>query len=341
MNISVEPLVSVIFPAHNGELYVRDAIQSILDQTYTNFEFIILISGRTNQESKDIINSFSDKRIKKIFCNPEYNLPITLNYGIAESKGKYIARMDADDISLPGRLKREVEFMESHPEVTIAGSWAKTFGAKENIINHPVNYEEIKVNLLFQTTLVHPTVIMRKEMMEKNNLYYNPECYTSEDFELWSRAVEKVVVVNIPEILLLYRTHDLQATHQNKDKQIAIRAEVLTRQLLDIGIVPVQREIQIHYMITKFQSEYTENFLNEIQVWLEKIISYNSRAKKYDISYLNKVTAEKWFVCCYVSASKVGFRSWRKFWQSKMSKSFQISPRNIVRLFKFFARSLV
>jgi len=122
------PFVSVILPIYNSEEYLKDSIGSILNQTYKNIELLLLISARTNRESLDVINSFTDARIRRIYRTPEENLPIALNRGIRESKGKYIARMDADDISMSNRLEEQVNFMERHQDVGVVGSWVKTIG---------------------------------------------------------------------------------------------------------------------------------------------------------------------------------------------------------------------
>src|SRR5437870_2747896 len=135
MDNSNSPLVSVILPVHNGEQYVREAVQSILDQTYKNFELLVLISAQSNEESIKILNSFRDERIKLIYRKPEENLPLALNRGIKESTGKYIARMDADDISLPNRLKGQVRFMEKNEDIGIVGSRVESFGMGKNFVS--------------------------------------------------------------------------------------------------------------------------------------------------------------------------------------------------------------
>lgn len=334
------PLVSVLLPVHNNEQYIKDAIQSILDQTYQNFELLILISATTNEESLKIINSFQDQRIKKIHRTPDENLPKALNRGIEESKGEYIARMDADDISLPHRFERQIRFMQENPGITIVGSWVKTFGVKDNYIKHPTKPEEIKANLLFQTSMVHPTVVMRKVVMEKNNLKYNPEYWCSEDIDLWARSVEKVKLANIPEILLLYRTHPLQATNTSREKIAEINTEIRLRQLAHGGITPSPRELHIHMLIAGFKSEESDTFFNEVGKWLLKIATSNKHASVYDQKILEEVLGERWFIVCYMNASKSGLRSWNKFWKYKPSKWFKKNLRNIGRLVKFFFRSL-
>lgn len=341
MNIDQSPLVSVILPIHNNELYIGDAIQSILDQTYQNFELLVLISNTTNKESLDIISSFSDSRIRNIYRTSDENLPKALNRGIRESKGKYIARMDADDVSLPNRFERQVAFMENNPDITILGSWAKTFGAKDSVIKHPTRPEEIKVNLLFQTSIVHPTVMMRKQSMEENDLKYNPEYWCSEDIDLWARSVEKVKLENIPEILLRYRTHPLQATLVSKEKISEIRNEVRIRQLSHLGIIPNSRELYIYNMMIEFKNKEGQGFLDEAGEWLKKIAEANLKTKIYNQKTLEETLGEKWFITCYISASGIGLTSWNKFWKHQASRWFKKNVRNIGRLTKFLSKSLV
>lgn len=340
MNTENLPLVSVLLPVHNNEQYVGSAIQSILDQTYSNFELLILVSATTNVESLKVVNSFSDPRIRIINRTIDENLPKALNRGILEAKGEYIARMDADDISLPNRFEKEISFLKDNPDITVVGSWVKTFGSKNMIIRHPAMPEEIKANLLFQTSIVHPTVMMRKEVMKINDLQYNPEYWCSEDIDLWARSVEKVKLANVPEILLHYRTHQSQATRVNGEEIAEIRNKVRLRQLSNLGIIPTARELYVYNMIVEFKNEEHEVFFDEVVQWLKKIAESNRSKNIYNQKILENIIGEKWFIVCYMNASNGGLKNWKRFWKHEPSKWLQMNLRNGVRLFRFFIKSV-
>ncbi len=337
----IMPLISVVLPVHNCEKYIKDAIQSILDQTYTNFELIILSSITSNEESLDIINSFADRRIRHIRGIPQ-NLPIALNRGIEESKGVYIARMDADDISLPHRFERQVAYMQVHREIGICGTWAKTFGTLEgHIIRHPIDSEIIRSNLLFQTSIVHPTVIMRRSVIREHCLRYDETLVRSEDGDMWYRSSQVTSIANIPEVLLMYRLHENQASSQDRDIQNKFRRILRNKQFKEIGIDMTDSEFFIHQTIASFGSENTPDFLLKSANWLEKIAEGNNIHKIYKPVILQKVLGEKWFIVCYMSARTQGLMAWNIFWKQNLSKWFQKSSRNIFKLLKFLARSLV
>lgn len=164
------PKVTVLMPVYNGEEYLREAIESILFQSFGNFEFLIIDDGSTD-DSINIIASYTDPRIRVITNGENIGIARALNKGIELARGKYIARMDSDDISLPKRFEKQVDFLDKNPEIGIVGSWIKTFGGRKTIIlAHPCNPEMVRIFFLFDSPLAHPTVMMRREFLKKNNL---------------------------------------------------------------------------------------------------------------------------------------------------------------------------
>jgi glycosyltransferase involved in cell wall biosynthesis len=161
------PLVSVILPVYNAETYIAEAIESILTQSYKNLELILINDGSTDR-SLDIMQSYADIRIQ-IISRENRGLVASLNEGIMKAKGKYIARMDADDISLPKRFEEQVAFLEMHPEVGLCGTAVMMFGnkIKGKIWRLPQSDNRIKSELLFSSALAHPTLMMRGELIEK------------------------------------------------------------------------------------------------------------------------------------------------------------------------------
>ena len=337
---SSNPLVSVILPVYNGELYLGDSIQSILDQTYVNFELLILSSPNTNQASLDVIDKFNDPRIRHIRRSPEQNnLPKALNMGIDKSRGIYVARMDADDMSLPQRLQKEVEFMEKDKDVSIAGSWAKAFGLKSNYIKHPTDPEEIRVNLLFQSSLVHPTVIFRKEMLDQYHLRYDPELNYCEDIDFWIRASKYLKIANIPEVLLLYRTHNDQASRRKLEEQDRIRKELRKTLLSRLQIIPTEEELELYKKLCIYEGAGSNETLDKISQWLEKLDAANDRTHQYDAKILKKVLGGRWFIICYASRDTLKKQAWEIFWSRRPSTWFKKDLRNIFRLLKFYIKS--
>lgn len=206
------PKISVLMPVYNTKAaYLKESIESILNQTFSDFEFIIINDGSENN-AEEVILSYTDKRIRYIKNKENIGLIKTLNKGLRESKGEYIARMDSDDIALPERFIKQVEFMNENLNVGVSGTWLKTFGdeLKTRIEKYPSSCEEIKVKMLFSCPIAHPTAFIRKSLFVKYNLFYSEDYVHAEDYELWSRANKYFDFANIPESLVQYRCHKNQ-----------------------------------------------------------------------------------------------------------------------------------
>ncbi len=214
----IMPLVSVVMPVFNAALFLREAIDSILHQTYTNFEFIIINDGSTD-DSQEIIDSFNDPRITRIRNATNLGLIQSLNLGLKIAKGVYICRMDADDISLPERLEKQIRYLESNPQIEILGTAFKLIPT-DKIQLHPSSSSKCNVKLLFETCLAHPSVVIRKSLIDRLYLQYNINYKLSEDYFLWAEAAVKgAIISNVEELLLLYRIHENQTSSAFFKKQ--------------------------------------------------------------------------------------------------------------------------
>ncbi len=206
------PKISVIMPVYNGGKYLKEAIQSVLDQTYNDFEFIILDDGSTDGSTR-IVESFSDDRIKLVKLG-HGGIVSTLNEGLKISSGEYVIRSDADDVSLPERFEKLLNYMEANKQVGVCGSWATSINNKDEIIGEmkypPIQNNEIKKYSLLHNPFIHPSVIFRKEVVLGVGGYRNFK--HNEDYELWTRVLRKKNGHNIPEPLIKYRIHLDQIT---------------------------------------------------------------------------------------------------------------------------------
>ena len=216
----MQPQISVLFPVYNGERFLEEAIDSILNQTYENCELLILLEYGSNKESRKIIQDKTDKRLR-IIENKKRKLGLaqSLNLGMKEAKGKYIARMDADDISLPKRFEKQVKFLEAHPHIVMCGTAMKGLYDdghidKRGYFTEPDN---IKFECMLGNPFGHPSVMWRKKEFLEAGLFYRDTPY-SEDFELWKRVVELYPCANLKEYLLLYRIHEESASVIYNDK---------------------------------------------------------------------------------------------------------------------------
>lgn len=199
------PKVSVIMPVFNGKRYLREAIDSILAQTFTDYEFIIIDDGSTDG-TRDIINSYSDQRIVNLHHHTNLGITRSLNDGLKVARGELIARQDADDISLPERLALQVNFLNSNKKVGLVGTrWLRTINENESRAAscHTMNFD-IKFLLLFSNQFVHTSVVFRKRLIDQFG-GYSEQHNGSEDYELWTRLSCHTLFANLENVLVTYR----------------------------------------------------------------------------------------------------------------------------------------
>lgn len=241
--MSNQPVITVLMPVYNCELFIEEAVESILNQTFTDFEFIIIDDCSTDG-TVAIINKFADARIQLIQKEKNTGYTNSLNYGLTIAKGKYIARMDGDDISMPERFAKQVDFLEANNDIVLCGAVFKIIGTGE-IINVPENHDDIKFGMLLRCRIGHPTVMIRKKVLIDNNINYDHEMEPAEDYDLWVRLLEIGKLHNLQECLLAYRIHENQVSTLKIEKQKAAVKKIKSKQLklLDESITSEQQDI--------------------------------------------------------------------------------------------------
>lgn len=278
-------LISIVMSTLNTpEDYLRASVESILNQTYTNFELIIVNDGSTANDV-EIINSYNDDRIV-ILDNPENcGLAYSLNRGLDAAKGEYIMRMDSDDIALPDRILEQYEYMESHPDVDIAGALAWRFGAKEGLLKTPYTDTDLNMQLFFKDNIVHPSVIMRKSFLDKHNLRYDPQFRRSQDYELWSRAREVGKLVIMPKLVLRYRCHAGQASVAGVNEQKNYVYRIQKAMYEKKGFEMTREQYELQYAL--INSKPVEN-IDQLIGWAKYLKSTNKKVGAYKAGAFNK-----------------------------------------------------
>ena len=232
------PLISVIFPIYNGSMYLREAIESIRAQTFTDYEIIIIDDGSTD-DSFQIIRSITDKRIRA-YRQRNRGLAATLNHGISLARGRYLARMDQDDLALPTRLEKQVAFLEGHARCALLGTAAEIWigdQKTDRMHDHPIDNLSLKFELMFDNYFVHSSVMFRKTAVEDIGGYTTDTArQPPEDYELWSRLARKHEVANLSERLLVYREvaasmSRVTAANPFLDKLVLISSENIAYEL--------------------------------------------------------------------------------------------------------------
>lgn len=225
--------VSVILATKDTPLeFLRSSINSILQQTHKNLELIIVSDG--GNDGQIIRENFKDQRIKIIENSENKGLAYSLNVALKQAKGKYIFRMDSDDISAKRRLMKQIIYMENHPNVVVCGMYAKIFGKEDSeILNIANSYDELKCGLLYNASLVHPTVCLRNEIIRENKIEYDEHFRYSQDYDMWIRMSQYGDIAIVQSLGLKYRIHEQQISTAKKEQQVAYCKEIIQHNSLD------------------------------------------------------------------------------------------------------------
>lgn len=289
--MSEKGLVSVVIPCYNAEKYIEESVYSIINQTYNNLEIICVDDCSTDNTLKILKQlALKDRRVI-VLQNPE-NLKIskTLNRGIEYSTGEYIARMDADDIALPVRIEKQIEFLEANPEVGLCGTCCEKIdatGKHVGYMRYPLKHEELKSALLFTSVFIHPTVVFRKKIF--NELGGYRDLMPVEDFEYWIRIIQHFQVANLMDVLLKYRWHGDNVTVT----QNALRIDQLSKVLIlhqDFFINQNSyQKYNLRFMLANWGQKSDIDTITLIKTATNEILRCNKLKHIFNQSVLRKV----------------------------------------------------
>lgn len=333
------PYLSVIMAVYNGAAHLAQAVASVLNQTYADFEFIIVDDGSTDATPK-ILADFAarDARIRIVNNEPNIGLTTSLNHAWDLAQGHVIARMDADDICLPDRFSRQIAFLDHHPAAALCGTWVQTInehGETGTIWQYPTAPTEIQFALLFGNVIAHPSVMLRKAQFEKATLRYNPAFQRAQDYELWLRAADVLALANLPQALLQYRVSSSQISQQHRAAQAAASAQSYTRRLQQLGLAPTPDELALHHRLFTGAVPCDDALLRQLGAWLAKIEQANRQSQVYAVAEFELFLAKKWLHLCRKCA-RMGMNAWHIFCSSPLHHHVSNTQQ-----FKFFARCML
>ena len=289
-----EVSISVIMAQYNTDIpMLKEAVESILNQTFRDFEFIIVDDGSTD-DSGSYLRSITDERVKIIWSPQNNGITKSLNIGLRASKGKYIARMDADDISLPTRFEKEFAFMEAHPDVIACGARigildnASKKVSETRITGKQGDMEYYRVRMLFiNPGPVHPTAFFRHEKMIENGITYDEMLRYAQDYGMWETLSHYGRIVTLDDVLLYHRMHEKQITTARRAVQMQCD-KMTQRKILTALLGQVtDEELDLHY------SHSTGYFMDviitpEVSAWYDRLIRANRSKHIYNQRKLKK-----------------------------------------------------
>jgi len=241
--MEITPFVSIVMPAYNTGKYISSAIESMLNQTYRDFELIIINDGSTD-DTENEIKKFNDPRIIYLKNEINLNLANSVNKGLRAAKGTYIARMDSDDISVPDRLFKQLQFLEQNPDIHICGSQLEVFGTFTGTMNYPLAHEDLMLRLLITSCFGNNVVVFKRDLIEKHNLYYDNRFTCADDYHCWTRWLLVTKGANLDEYLIKYRTHS-KSLSSNKRKQHEEMKQIRKEYMANIFSLKTENEIKL------------------------------------------------------------------------------------------------
>jgi len=331
-----KPLLTVVMPAYNGEKYISEAIDSVLDQTFENFELLIINDGSVDNTIK-IISSYKDNRIRLIDLEENKGIAYCRNLGLREADGEFLTWTDCDDLNLPTRFEKQVEFLQNNPDFGGCGTWLSRFKADKTyyITKAFENPEKIKAALLFKpASIPNATAMLRLSEIRKNNLWYDEELQISEDYDFIFRCSRHLKFSNIQEVLYMYRDSEtsIMKKFEGQDiKTFNISKQVFRKVLATLDINPTEKELRIHYEIcsTKIFSEFSE--FENCYHWLEYLKLANDSNEIHEIKVFNQIVSEQFFFLSK-KASAFGLKTLFFFINKSIKNNWIIMPKNYFKL---------
>lgn len=267
------PRASVLMPVFNDGPYVKAAIDSILSQTFENFELIIVNDGSTDN-TQDVLQSYKDPRLKLVFHEKNLGRPHARNTALSEARGEYLFWMDADDISLPRRLEKQAAFMDRHPDIAVCGGAIQCFHGSDDHIVFPLKSEAISTALFFAPAIANPASCIRRSAIENFSLRYDVSLPRAQDYEFWCRMLldHKLKAANLRDTLLLYRSRVITC----RDSHMAAQ-----RRILDMLKIEATEDHLVQYVEFSLatQREDISYPLESYKSFLQKVLSANERQK--------------------------------------------------------------
>jgi glycosyltransferase involved in cell wall biosynthesis len=326
--------ISVILPVYNADAYLEAAVNSILAQTFRDFELLLIDDGSADN-SAAILSSFNDKRIRILTNEKNEGLIFTLNRGIDAAEGKYIARMDADDISFPDRFEKQFAFMEKNPSIGVTGGFMTELGEKRIYRHNYLDDERIRSAFLFTNPVVHPSAMIRRESL--GDTRYSKDYPHGEDYALWISLLPKTGFSVLPQPLIAHRSHSGQVSVKFYEEQKSSVSKAQQLLFHYLGLNPDEQEKELHLSLFLERYRKEEAYLTAIENWLLKLVVANEKTNFSNRAAFNRLIGERWFRVNQELAAN-GCSSFSRYKKSELAGLYSAPVFSSARL---FARSVL
>lgn len=317
------PSVTVFIPTYNRAHFLPAAIDSILQQTFTDFELLIVDDG-SSDGTAELLEGYRlrDRRIRIESNGANLGSPRTRNRGLDLARGEFVAMLDSDDIAVSDRLERQVRFLREHKDHALVGSNKETFGSRASLgrflRRRPTAPEVIRARLLFRCCIAHSTVMGRTEVLRR--FRYDEAFDVSQDFDLFARLADHYKLANIDDALVRVRRHTGQVSRKRAEVKSRLRL-ILRRQLEALGIAFSEDELERHLMLARPRSWHTPTRDDLIwsEVWLQRLTAANRNVGRYDEAVFDQIVGEVWFELCLKAMPGLAKAPFRWLWRSPLA----------------------
>jgi glycosyltransferase involved in cell wall biosynthesis len=316
------PCVSVVLPVYNVADYIGPAINSVLKQTFVDFELLVFDDCSTDETAAKI-QAITDPRLRFFQNNQNLGRAGTDNAAIPHVRGEFIAKMDGDDLCHPERLARQVAYLKSHPEVNMVGSWMQNFGTSSYLNRYPATPEAAQVLTLFTPPIGNPSVMMRASLLREGNMRYNETLRQAEDYDFFARYLRDLRIVTLPETLIQYRVPAAADTRRAAilDERASTANALRARLLSDWGLGYTARELHVHNTIAVLERPLGDVSLPEAEAWLCRLLRHNHEQPLFEPAALRQGLGKRWFEVCYAHPQP-RLQSVRQFKRSSLAAGF-------------------
>jgi len=318
------PKVSVVIPVYNREKYVAVAIDSILSQTFSDFELLVVDDGSTDR-TIDVVLSYSDPRIRLVRNNANRGVATTRNKGIQLARGEYLAFLDSDDWAYPKRLAKQIAFLDNHPDYAAVGSWIEWMSEEGRpsgrIKRKPTSPGEIAAWRLFQQGIENSASMARTDMLRAYR--HREEFDICEDFELWARIAAHHKLATLPEVLVRRRMHAGQLTQQKAARTDGQRLAIYAAQFHLLGISFTDTDLKRHLLLRSMRKRGFRPdliYLEWAETWLLRLQAANQQAGYYPEPAFSQLLGRFWLKVCWYAASDDRLTVWWRFWRSALCR---------------------
>lgn len=291
-----DPLVSVLLPVRNGGDFIAEALTSVLEQSLRDLEVVVVDDGSTDATVPRVHEfSLRDGRIR-VVKGDGLGLVSALNAGLALCRGRFIARMDADDICRPRRILDQVVFFKAHPDVGVVGGQLRCFGpGASRQYRYPITHDDIQAASIFECPLAHPAVMFRRSLLAADAAAYDPSLGNGEDYGLWTRWLEAGVrFAALPSVVLDYRVHASQVSTSERADQVSTADRIRRHWLLRLGLKPSPREMELHGDAGRGRWGNGMHYLKELECWLLRLRGAGANASFLDSAAFDRALAQRW-----------------------------------------------